>query len=269
MGECDHIRLEDVSMAFGRREVFTGLNSCFPRGQISVILGGSGSGKSTVLKIIGGLVRPHSGQVWVDEEDITQLKERQLYQVRRRIGMMFQGGALLDSLTVFENLAFPVREHTKLGEDEIASRVRRCLEAVGLNDVEDLLPGQLSGGMTKRVALGRALMMEPVILLCDEPFSGLDPISIRRIEQLLMRINEEFSITIVVVSHHIPSTLRMAEQVLLMLPGATVAGSPKELLAHDDDRVRGFLHEDFGGDPDLQVESIEGSHGEKNWSRSW
>ncbi len=269
MGECDHIRLEDVSMAFGRREVFSGLSSCFPRGQISVILGGSGSGKSTVLKIIGGLVRPHSGQVWVDEEDITQLKERQLYQVRRRIGMMFQGGALLDSLTVFENLAFPVREHTKLGEDEIASRVRRCLEAVGLNDVEDLLPGQLSGGMTKRVALGRALMMEPVILLCDEPFSGLDPISIRRIEQLLMRINEEFSITIVVVSHHIPSTLRMAEQVLLMLPGATVAGSPKELLVHDDDRVRGFLHEDFGGDPDLQVESIEGSHGEKNWSRSW
>jgi phospholipid/cholesterol/gamma-HCH transport system ATP-binding protein len=269
MGDCDHIRLEDVSMFFGRREVFSGLSCCFPRGDISVILGGSGSGKSTVLKLIGGLVRPRSGLVWVDDNDITHLSERDLYKIRRKVGMMFQGGALLDSLTVYENLAFPLREHTKLDEGEIADRVRKCLDSVGLNDVEDLLPGQLSGGMTKRVALGRALMMEPVILLCDEPFSGLDPISIRRIEELLTRINEEYSITILVVSHHIASTMRMAQQILLLLPGGAIEGTPQELLAQDDPRVRAFLQEDFREHVDMSIGSVEGSHEDKEWSRSW
>src|SRR5690242_20670670 len=153
-------------MAFGSRPVFRDLSCRFPRGQVSVILGGSGSGKSTMLRLIGGLVRPTGGRVVVDGEDVASMPERQLFAVRRKLGMMFQGGALLDSMTVFDNLALPLREHAELPEPEIAALVRDRLDAVGLDDVEALLPRQLSGGMVKRVALARAIIGKPVILLC-------------------------------------------------------------------------------------------------------
>src|SRR5690606_30461045 len=206
--------------------------------------GGSGSGKSTVLRLIGGLVRPVSGRILVDGEDVTQLTERQLFRVRERLGMMFQGGALLDSLTVFDNVAFALRERTRASAAEIATRVRDSLAAVGLTDAETLLPGQLSGGMVKRAALARALIMRPRILLCDEPFSGLDPVSARRIEVLLGSINARFGMTVVVVSHDIPSTMRMAAQVLVLLPGGAVQGSPDELERSPDPRIAAFLHPD-------------------------
>src|SRR3989442_13322387 len=158
---------------------------------MSVILGGSGWGKSRLLGLIGGLVRPQAGRVVVDGDEITSRSERQMYAVRRKLGMMFQDGALLDSLTVFENLAFPLREHTDMSEREIAAAVHESLAAVGLSNVDDLLPNQLSGGMVKRVSLARAIIIKPVILLCDEPFSGLDPLSVKLVEGLLVHRSEE------------------------------------------------------------------------------
>lgn len=241
-----HVALVDVRMAFGDREVFRGLSCAFPRGKISVILGGSGSGKSTILRLIGGLVRPQAGQILVEGEDVTRLAERHLYEVRRKLGMMFQGGALLDSLTVFDNLAFPLREHTDLREPEIADAVHEVLDAVGLADADRLLPGQLSGGMLKRVALARAIIRKPVILLCDEPFSGLDPVSVKTIAALLVRLNRRLGITMLVVSHHIASTMRMAHHVLLLFPDGKVEGTPAELDRLDDPRVTAFLSEDPG-----------------------
>jgi phospholipid/cholesterol/gamma-HCH transport system ATP-binding protein len=239
-----HVRTRHVRMAFGDRVVFGDLSCAFARGRVSVVLGGSGSGKSTMLKVIAGLVRPLAGEVLVDGEDVTRLGERALGRVRRKLGMMFQGGALLDSLTVFDNLAFPLHEHRAMAESAIADAVHRRLRDVGLDDVDALLPGQLSGGMTKRVALARALMMDPVILLCDEPFSGLDPISQRRVEDLLLRVNKEQRITMIVVSHHIPSTVRMADHVVLLLPDRAVEGSPDALLESEDAFVRAFMREE-------------------------
>jgi len=239
-----HVALDRVHMAFGRREVFRALSCHFPPGRISVILGGSGSGKSTVLRLIGGLVRPRSGSIRVDGDEITRLPERGLYAVRRKLGMMFQGGALLDSMTVFENLAFPLREHDRMREPEIAAAVHARLQAVGLSHVDDLLPGQLSGGMVKRVALARAILMKPVILLCDEPFSGLDPLSVRLIETLLVRLNQQLGVTMLIVSHHIATTMRMADHVVLLLPGAVIEGRPDELRRSSELRVAAFLNEE-------------------------
>ena len=238
-----HIALEHVGMAFGKRKVFDGLSCSFPRGRISVILGGSGSGKSTILRLIGGLIRPQSGAVVVDGQDVTGLSERRLYEVRRKLGMLFQGGALLDSYTVFDNLALPLQERTTINAGEIADAVHASLEAVGVSDADGLLPGQLSGGMLRRVALARAIIHKPVILLCDEPFSGLDPVSVKRIEALLMGINRQFGITLVVVSHHVPSTMRMADHVLLLLENRRVEGSPAELRKSADSEVVDFLDE--------------------------
>lgn len=163
--------------------------------------------------------------------------------MRDKLGMMFQGGALLDSLTVFDNLAFPLREHTEKSESEVATAVRRQLAAVGLADAERLLPGQLSGGMTKRAALARALMLNPEILLCDEPFSGLDPISVKRIEGLLCRINTQLGVTMLVSSHHVSSTMRMADQIVLLYDGTAVTGTATELRASSDPWIREFLDE--------------------------
>ncbi len=246
-------------MAFGDRRVFDHLSFSFPPGKVSVILGGSGSGKSTALRLIGGLVQPLQGRIIVDGDDVARLSERALQRVRGKLGMVFQGGALLDSMTVFDNLAFPLRERTRLSTAEITTRVRECLDAVGLTDADGLLPGELSGGMVKRAALARALLMRPLILLCDEPLSGLDPISARRIETLLVETNARFGITTVVVSHDIASTMRMATRVLVLLPDGAVEGSPTELRHSRDARIAAFLDPDAAVLDDTQrVESRPG-----------
>ncbi len=236
-----HVDFDRVGMAFGERQVFRALTCRFPRGKISVILGGSGSGKSTILRLIGGLVRPQSGTIRVDGEQVTGRSESRLYEVRRKLGMMFQGGALLDSMTIFDNVAFPLREHTRMREPEIAEAVHASLAAVGLKDVDALLPGQLSGGMVKRAALARAIIMKPVILLCDEPFSGLDPVSVKLIERLLARVNDQLHATMLIVSHHIASTMRLADWVVLLLGDGAVEGRPDELRRSTDTRVAAFL----------------------------
>lgn len=238
-----HVQFEDVHMAFDDRVVHRSLSCSFARGRISVILGGSGSGKSTLLRLIGGLVRPDAGRILVGTSDVTRLSEAELFEVRTRLGMLFQHGALLDSLTVFDNLALPLRERGLGSEAEIAGRVREQLSSVGLDDVETLLPGQLSGGMLRRAALARAMILRPEILLCDEPFSGLDPISLRRIESLLAAINHRSGTTLLVVSHHIASTFRLADQVVLLLPGRSVSGTPHDLATSADPEVAGFFDE--------------------------
>jgi len=247
-----HLSLAHVFMAFGAREVFSDLSCAFPPGKISVILGGSGSGKSTILRLLSGLIRPKSGAVIVDGEDISALSDREMRRVRQKIGMLFQGGALLDSLTVFENLALPLREQRRTSAAEIRDEVNDRLAAVGLHDVDTLLPNQLSGGMRKRVALARAIIMKPMILLCDEPFSGLDPITTRRVEALLVEINRRRNITIVMVSHHIASTMRMAAHATILLPGACIQGPPETLRRHTDARVQAFLRAD--GEEPMEIE---------------
>jgi phospholipid/cholesterol/gamma-HCH transport system ATP-binding protein len=248
------VRFQDVSMAFGDRRVFDGLSCSFPKGKISVILGGSGSGKSTLLRLIGGLVTPQKGAIFVDGQNVTQLSERRLFEVRRKLGMMFQGGALLDSMTVFENLALPLREQRRIAAEEIVAAVHERLDAVGLANVDGLLPGELSGGMVKRVALARAIIRRPEIVLCDEPFSGLDPVSTKRIERLLVDINRRYGMTSIVVSHHIASTMRMADWVLALLPDGIVGGTPEELQRSTDRRVVNFLNEDVD---EAEVDEVE------------
>ncbi len=251
-GAPPHIRLRDVRLAFEDRVVFDRLSCTFPRGSISVVLGGSGVGKSTLLRLVAGLIRPDAGRIEVAGREISDLGETALQEVRARIGMLFQGGALLDSLSVFENLALPLRERCRLDEEEIAATVARRLAAVGLeDDVARLLPGQLSGGMLRRAALARAIILEPEILLCDEPFSGLDPVSLKRIEILLATINRRLGITMVVVSHHIASTLRLADHALLLLPERTAAGAPAELRSSADPEVAEFFDEEIR-DEDLE-----------------
>ncbi len=237
----DRIRLEDVHLALDGRSICKGLSCGFPRGKVSVLMGGSGAGKSTLLRLIAGLVRPDRGNIYVAGEEITGMSERQLFGVRNRIGMLFQGGALLDSMSIFDNVALPLREHTRLPSRDVTAEVSRRLAAVGLADTARLLPRQLSGGMMRRAALARAIVMDPEILLCDEPFSGLDPLNVRRIESLLLELNARLGLTLLVTSHHLPSSLRMADQLVFLIDGGAVTGPPTELLENGSERVRRFL----------------------------
>jgi phospholipid/cholesterol/gamma-HCH transport system ATP-binding protein len=236
-----HIAFDGVHLTLGRRPVFRGLTCGFARREITVVLGGSGAGKSTLLRLVGGLERPDAGTVRVAGEDVGALPERHLFRVRARIGMLFQGGALLDSMTVFDNVALPLREHSRLSEAEIAARVGERLAAVGLPDVADLFPRHLSGGMARRAALARSIVMDPEIVLCDEPFSGLDPVNVRRIEALLVELSRRSGLTLVVTSHHVPSSLRMADRIVFLVDGRAVSGTPQDLLRSSDRRIVEFL----------------------------
>ncbi len=260
----EHISFRDVDMSFGSRHILKGLTCSFPRSRLSVVLGGSGVGKSTLLRLIGGLVRPQSGSIEIAGEETTRFSEGQLYGVRKKIGMLFQNGALLDSETVFDNIAFPLREHTDLGPNEVEGRVHQCLEAVGLHDVDRLFPAQLSGGMTRRVGLARAMVRRPDILLCDEPFSGLDPISAKRIELLLCELNRKHGLTVIAVSHDIASTLRMAHHLVMLFLDQTIEGTVEELQTLDDDRVRNFLSLEIDealGEQEGEVERLNEGNG--------
>jgi phospholipid/cholesterol/gamma-HCH transport system ATP-binding protein len=237
-----HIEVRGVSFSRGTRRVFDDLSCRFLRGRINVILGGSGTGKTTLLRMLGCLVHPHAGAIVVDgATDLVKLSDAEVGRHRRRIGMMFQEGALLDSLTLFDNVALPLREHSRMGEPEVRRAVEEVFGAVGLEDVGPLLPAQLSGGMRKRAALARALVMRPEILLCDEPFSGLDPATVRLIEDLLVDVNRRFHVTMVIASHHVASTFRMADWIVLLVAGQALEGSPAEFRGHADPRVEEFF----------------------------
>jgi phospholipid/cholesterol/gamma-HCH transport system ATP-binding protein len=237
-----HIEVRGLRFARGERPIFAGLDCRFLRGRINVILGGSGSGKTTLLRMLGCLARPDAGSILVDGAlDLAQIAEAEIRRYRRRIGMMFQDGALLDSLSLQDNVALPLREHSEHDEAEIARRVEEVFASVGLEGVGPLLPAQLSGGMRKRAALARALVMQPEILLCDEPFSGLDPATVRLVEDLLVDLNRRLHVTMVIASHHLASTFRMAAHVVLLVEGRALEGGPAAFLRHADPRVEQFL----------------------------
>ena len=224
------IKLVDVHKAFGRQQVLKGINLEIGDGETTVIIGKSGSGKSVLLKHIIGLVKPDHGQVIVDDVDITTLNDRRLNEIRKKFGMLFQDAALFDSMTVGENVAFPLREHTKLLDDDINKIVADRLGAVGLKGIENKLPSELSGGMRKRVGLARAIALQPEIVLFDEPTTGLDPVMTEAINQLIVETQMNFHLTCVVISHDLGSIFKMGHKIAMLYEGEIIEyGTPEEI----------------------------------------
>jgi phospholipid/cholesterol/gamma-HCH transport system ATP-binding protein len=236
------IRLVNLHKSFGSQCVLKGLNLEIPDGSIYTVIGQSGTGKSCLLKHLIGLMRPDQGEIWIDGTEITALRGRALNEVRHRFGMLFQGGALFDSLSVFDNVAFPLREKTRLGEAEIRRKVQERLEQVGLPGTEQKFPSELSGGMRKRVALARALVSEPEILLFDEPTTGLDPVRVNAIHRLVLDLHKLLRFTAVVVSHEIPEIFSLATHVAMLHGGVIIAaGTPADIQGSTDPIVQQFI----------------------------
>lgn len=236
------IVVHDIVKRYGDRTVLNGVTFTAEAKKVTYIFGTSGGGKSTLLKTMIGALRPDSGAVLFHETDITKLRGRELDPFRKRIGMLFQHGALISSLTVADNVALPMREHTALDENIIKIMVKMKLELAGLRDFEDLYPSQLSGGMQKRVALARALALDPEVIFFDEPTSGLDPIMTSVITKLIADLNRLLGITCIVVTHAVEEALRTADKIVLLYRGAVLAeGSPQEIRASEDPLVRQFI----------------------------
>lgn len=237
------VELHDVHYSVGHRPIFSGLNLVIPRGRITAVMGPSGTGKTTLLRLITGQLRPDRGQILFDGLDVAHLKRRELYDLRLRMGMLFQNGALLTDLDVFENVAFPLREHTHLPDSLISHIVLTKLQAVGLRGAARLTPPELSGGMARRVALARAMATDPEMLIYDEPFAGLDPISMGMIVRLVRQMNYALGITSIVVSHDVEELSILADMSYLLAGGKVVAsGSFVELKDHDSDIVNQFMN---------------------------
>jgi phospholipid/cholesterol/gamma-HCH transport system ATP-binding protein len=237
------IKIVNLTKSFGGHKVLDGINLTMPTGQITVVIGKSGVGKSVLLKHIIGLLKPDSGQILVDGQDMSLLTGRQLRQFKLRFGVLFQGGALFDSLNVFENIAFPLREKTRLTEAEIAKLVRERLVQMSLtSEVETKFPDELSGGMKKRVALARAMIQEPEIMFYDEPVTGLDPPMTNTVFHLITKTHQESGYTALMVSHDIPEVFSVAHQVAMLHQGRIIAaGAPEEIQNHPDPMVQSFI----------------------------
>jgi phospholipid/cholesterol/gamma-HCH transport system ATP-binding protein len=236
------IEIQAVHKSFEDNHVLRGVDLVVPEGRTTVIIGGSGSGKSVLMKHMLGLLQPDRGRVIVDDQDISQMGEHELVLVRAKFGMVFQQAALFDSMTVGENVAFPLREHSKLKEREIQARVAEKLALVSLEGVEGRFPAELSGGMRKRVGLARAIVLDPRILLYDEPTTGLDPITANNVDEMIMEAQERLGVTSVVISHDIASSFRVADQVAMLYQGTIVAnGSADELRRSEHPHVQQFL----------------------------
>ncbi|MDO5289103.1 MAG: ABC transporter ATP-binding protein [Pseudomonadota bacterium] len=241
-GDSPLVELRDVRFGYGERTVLDGLSLAVPRGQVTALMGASGGGKTTVLRLIGGQARAQSGQVLLAGQDVGAMDEARLYAARRRMGMLFQFGALFTDLSVFENVAFPLREHTRLPEPLIRDIVLMKLGAVGLRGARDLMPAQVSGGMARRVALARAIALDPELVMYDEPFAGLDPISLHTAAGLIRKLNDALGITSLVVSHDVEETFQIADQVIVLADGKVAAqGTPDEVRASTDPLVRQFI----------------------------
>jgi phospholipid/cholesterol/gamma-HCH transport system ATP-binding protein len=244
------IKVEGLTKSFGRQAVLRGIDLEVPDGSITVIIGRSGGGKSVFLRHLLGLVRPDAGRIVIDDVDVTALRGRALDQVRQRYGVVFQGGALFDSLTCAGNVAFPLREKTRLAGAAVAERVARGLEQVGLGDVGDKYPAEVSGGMRKRVAIARALVTEPTVVFFDEPTTGLDPILVNTIHRLISELHRLHRFTAVVVSHEIPEIFELADTVAMLHEGRIVeSGPPAAIQASANPIVRQFIH----GEPEGRI----------------
>jgi phospholipid/cholesterol/gamma-HCH transport system ATP-binding protein len=242
------VEVESVGFSYGRQPVLKGITMRVPRGKVVAIMGGSGCGKTTLLRLISGQLRPGSGRLTVAGEDIARLDREGLYRLRRRMSMLFQFGALFTDLTVFENVAFPLREHTSLPESIVHDLVLLKLEAVGLRGAQALMPSELSGGMARRAALARAVVLDPLLVLYDEPFAGLDPISIAVIGQLVRKLNDALGATSIVVSHDVLESLQIVDYLYLVADGAIVGeGTPEQIRRSELPFVRQFVHGEFEG----------------------
>lgn len=236
------IEIVGVRKSFSGRAVLKGIDLAVPRGTTTVILGGSGSGKSVLMKHMIGLLKPDGGEVRVDGEDIVPLRGAELDRVRRKFGMVFQNAALFDSMSVGDNVAFPLREHTRLPDDEVARRVADKLDLVGLPGIEARFPNELSGGMRKRVGLARAVILDPEIVLYDEPTTGLDPITTDNVDEMILEAKRKLGVSSVVISHDIGSAFKIADQICFLYEGTIVAaGAPNDVRRSDHPRVRDFL----------------------------
>ncbi len=236
------ITIADLHKSFGANHVLRGVNLTVEPGESMVIIGGSGSGKSVLIKHIIGLLKPDRGSILVNGEEVTTMRERQLKELRKKFGMLFQAAALFDSLTVGENVAFALVEHTRLSRAEIADRVREKLTLVGLPGTEDLFPAELSGGMKKRVGLARALAIEPEVILYDEPTTGLDPIMADAINDLIVEMRERFAITSVAITHDMTSAYKIGHRLAMLYQGKIIfTGTPEECKNTTDPMVRQFI----------------------------
>jgi phospholipid/cholesterol/gamma-HCH transport system ATP-binding protein len=236
------IRLVNLNKSFRGNPVLRDLNLTIPTGQTTVIIGRSGGGKSVLLKHIIGLIQPDSGEIWIDDDELTRLKEKDLYRVRKRFGMLFQEGALFDSMNVGQNVAFPIFEHRRLPFAQVEKLVAEKLELVGLPGIEDKMPAELSGGMRKRVALARAIALDPDIMLFDEPTTGLDPIMTAAIDELISSTQKRFNMTCVVISHDIQSVFRIGHKIAMLYEGRIIAeGVPDEFRNSKIEIVQNFL----------------------------
>lgn len=244
------VKVRGLHFSRGDRPIFKGVDLDIQRGKITAIMGPSGTGKTTLLKLIGGQLRPQAGSVEVDGENVHQLSSRALYQLRKRMGMLFQSGALLTDMTVYENVAFPLREHTSLSDVMIRHLVLMKLEAVGLRGARDLMPSELSGGMARRVALARAIALDPTMIMYDEPFTGQDPISMGVLVSLIKRVNDALGLSSIIVSHDVAETASIADYIYVISAGEVVEhGSPEQLQESDSPWVKQFMQ----GEPDGPV----------------
>ena len=242
------VKIRDLHFSRGDRKIFDGLSLDIPRQGITAIMGPSGTGKTTLLKLIAGQLRPEQGTVEVDGLNVHRLSTRELFELRKRMGMLFQTGALLTDLSVFENVAYPLREHTRLNEAMLRHLVLLKLNAVGLRGAAQLMPSQLSGGMARRVALARAIALDPMMIMYDEPFTGQDPISMGVLVSLIKELNDALDICSVVVSHDVPETLSIADQVHIISAGKLVeSGSPEQLSNSQSEWTHQFIHGDADG----------------------
>jgi phospholipid/cholesterol/gamma-HCH transport system ATP-binding protein len=237
------VEIRNLHFSFGDLEVLRGLELDIPRGRVVAILGGSGSGKSTLLKLIGAQLRPQRGTVKVEGKDVHKLPTEELYKLRLEMGMMFQTSGLFTDLSVYENIAFPVRENFDLPEDLVRRLVLMKLHAVGLRGAHAMMPADLSGGMTRRVALARAIATDPKLMMYDEPFAGLDPISLNQIVELIRSLNQALGLTSIVVTYDVKEALKVADYIYVIGDGTIVgSGTPKELSASEDPYLRQFLN---------------------------
>lgn len=242
------VELQDVRFAYGKREILKGVNLVIPRGKVVAIMGGSGCGKTTLLRLIGGQLKASAGKVVVEGEDLGRVGRDRMYELRRRMGMLFQFGALFTDMSVFENVAFPLREHTDLPPELIETLVLMKLNAVGLRAAAQLEPSELSGGMARRVALARAIALDPMLIMYDEPFAGLDPISLGIIGQLIRKLNDALGASSVMVTHDVHESLSIVDYVYFVSDGRIVAeGTPDEIRASTDPFVHQFVHAEADG----------------------
>jgi phospholipid/cholesterol/gamma-HCH transport system ATP-binding protein len=236
------VELRDIRFGYGERVILDGITLSVPRGKVTALMGASGGGKTTVLRLIGGQYRAQSGNLTFDGQEVASLNPTDLYAVRRRMGMLFQFGALFTDLSVFDNVAFPLREHTDLSESMIRDIVLMKLEAVGLRGARDLMPSEVSGGMARRVALARAMALDPELIMYDEPFAGLDPISLGTAARLIRQLNDTLGLTSVIVSHDLDETFHIADQVVVLANGKIAAqGTPDEVRNSTDPLVKQFV----------------------------